>query len=298
MASKSGITTTKQEIIPSSDLPKFNEALVTMDGFEQQLEPIMKEAREIKVTDAVSYQRAGALIAEIKSIDKSGDSTMSPYNTILKKVKDFIKQRELRVANRVEEIRGIITPKLAEYERAEKAKAQAEQERISRETKQRIEREAEEKRVADEKAANELKKRRISEIREDLRSGKFGNPKSASAKRKAQKELEAAGAMEEALLAQAAADEEEGKNKATEVASSVKVEANTPAMAGVMRRTNYYAECIDQVKFMAGMIFVFKDCVEVSNKKLCEKAREVKDSKTLTAMFPPGSVRAWEEKTY
>lgn len=298
MASKSGVVKANQEIVPSSDLPKFQDALATMDDLEAQLEPIAKEAREIKVTDAVSYARAGVLIATLKSAVKTGDGTMSPYDAILKKVKDFIQTRKLRIKNRVEEVTGILTPKMADYDRKEKQAAADEQQRVARETKQRLDREAEEKRRADEESAKELRKQKVDEIRADLKAGVIG-------KREAEKRLRAAGATEEAAKAQAAAEEEEGKQAATKKAEGVKVQSNVPAVAGVVRRTNYYAQCIDQDAFLrafarecakTGDLGPMRQFIQVSDQLLCAKARDVKDSTEMAKMFP--AIKAWDEKSY
>lgn len=279
MASKSGIQPySNQEVIPSSDLPKFPEALATMDALERQLEPIAKEARDLKITDKASRERAGLLIAEIKKADGDGDDTMAPYSKIVNRVRDFINQRKKRVANRVEEIRGTLTPKMAEWDRAEERAAAAERDRIAREKQAALDREAEEKRQADEATANELRKKRIAEIRADLKAGKITI-------RQSKKLLELAGAKEEAALAEAAAQEQEAKQEAVRVAEKVEVKTNVPTVAGNVRRVNYSAECEDSHMFISAMMIAYekKDfktyerlfaMVEVSDQKLSAEARK------------------------
>jgi hypothetical protein len=233
VASKSGITPQgATEIIPSTEMPQFNEALAKMDGLELELEPLSKEARELKITDKPSRERAGVLNAQFKDIQKTGDATLATYDAIVKRVKDFIQTRKLRVKNRAEEARGILMGKMGDWDRAEEAAARAEEERKKRELQATLDRQAEEKRQADEQAARELRVIRVAEIRADLKAAKI-------TKRQAEKLLREAGAMEEALKAKAAADQEEAKVQSAKVVETVKVETNVPIVAGNVRRKNW-----------------------------------------------------------
>ena len=140
MASKSGITPQgATEIIPSTELPQFNEALAKMDSLELELEPLSKEARELKITDKPSRERAGVLNAQFKDIQKTGDATLATYDAIVKRVKDFIQTRKLRVKNRAEEGRGILMAKMGDWDRAEDAATKAEQDRQKRELQAKLE---------------------------------------------------------------------------------------------------------------------------------------------------------------
>jgi hypothetical protein len=264
------------EVVPSSDLPMFDTALTVMDGYEMALDPIAKEARDLKITDKTSRERAGALIAAIKKLDNDGDDTMAPYSKIVNRVKEFIQTRKKRVANRVEEIRGTLTPKMAEWDRAEERAAAAERDRVAREKQAVLDREAEEKRREDEKAAKELRERRVAEIRADLKSGKI-------TKRQSEKLLREAGAMEEALKAKAAADEEDAKKASQSVAEKVEVKPNVPTVAGNVRRVNWSAECTDVDGFLSEYVRCcvtapekaarMREMIEVSNKSLSAAAR-------------------------
>lgn len=283
MASKSGIQPySNQEIIPSSELPKFTEALATMDSLERTLEPIAREARELKIVDKATRERAGILIAQIKEADGSGEDTMSPYKKILKKCQDYIQTRYKRVGNRVEEIKGTLTPKMAEWDRAEERAAQAERDRIAQEKQAALDREAEEKRREDEKLAVELRKARVAEIRADLKAGKITLAQS-------KKLLEQAGAKEEAAKAQAVLDEESAKQNAVKVAESVEVKPNVPTVAGNIRRVNWK--------------FRIKNPQHVKVQYLCPdevkigaRVRELKDPKRAEEEI--GGIEVYEDRSY
>jgi hypothetical protein len=223
---------------------------------------------------------------------------MAPYDKIIKRVKDFIQTRKLRVKNRVTELTGMLTPKMAEWDRAEERAAQAERDRVAREQKQALERQAEQKRLADEKAAKELREKRVAEIRTDLKAGRI-------TKRQAEKLLTEAGALEESLKAKAAADEEESKEQAAKTAAEVQVLPNIPAVAGNVKRKNYKAKCTDEDKFLLAFIAEYKklgrfgslrEFVHVTDEDLSKKAREVKDNDKMMAAYP--AVFAWEDRSY
>jgi len=295
---KNGGTKSQQEIIPSADLPQFEQALATMSDIESTLGPVVDEAKAIKVVDKTTYARAGALLAQGKAAVKTSDATMASYELIIKTVKDYILERKNRVKALKEEISDALTPKMVEYDRAEKAAAQAERDREALALKQKLDREAEEKRRKDEENAAELRKQRVAEIREDLKAGKI-------TKRQAEKLLREAGAMEEAAKAQAAADADEATQKASEIAARVKVEPNVPAVRGVVRRVNYYAECIDPDAFLKEFIKEYnllghfgklREFIMIENQILSAKAREVKDSEKMAKMYP--AIRAWEQKSF
>lgn len=254
------------EMIPSSQLPGFRESVATMNKYVADLAPIFDEAQKLKITDRVTRERAGELIAQIKKIDKDGDEEMKPHKKILKSVTDYIQTHCRRVANRAEEIRGILTGKMAEWDRAEEKAAQAERDRIAREKHAELDRAAEVKRQEDEKAAKELRERRVAEIRADLKAGKIG-------KREAEKRLKEAGAMEEALKAKAAADEEDAKLKTAAEPPKVEVKTNIPQVTGNVRRINYSAECVDVEGFLSE--FVRCSITSVNEKDKAVRLREM-----------------------
>jgi hypothetical protein len=289
VASQSGITHQgSTEVIPSSELPRFNEALAEMDKLELELEPVAREAREIKIVDKPTRERAGILNAQCKAVQKSGDATLASYDAIIKRVKDFIQTRKLRVKNRAEEARGILMGKMGDWDRAEEAAARAEQDRIQREKQAAIDRAAEEKRQADEQAAKELRERRVAEIRQDLKDKKI-------TKRQAEKLLREAGAMEESLLAKAAADQEEAKSKTPEAVAKVEVKANVPIIAGNKRRKNWRARVINAQAVKIQFLCPDEQAIGAEVRKLGTDATP-EDVAAMEAKI--GGIEIREERTY
>jgi hypothetical protein len=289
VASKSGITPQgATEIIPSTELPQFNEALAKMDSLELELEPLSKEARELKITDKVTRERAGVLNAQFKDIQKTGDATLATYDAIVKRVKDFIQTRKLRVKNRAEEARGILMAKMGDWDRAEEAAARAEEDRKKRELQANLDRQAEEKRQADEKAAKELKDRRVAEIRQDLKDKKI-------TKRQAEKLLREAGAMEESLLAKAATDQEEAKTQSAKIVETVKVETNVPIVAGNVRRKNWKFRVTNaqQVK----MRYLCPDEVRIGA-EVRKLTKDSTDQDKAAIEMEVGGIEIYDDRTY
>jgi hypothetical protein len=284
MASNRNIVTQQDvELIPSSQLPGFRESVATMAKLTQDLAPLQDEARKLApilqkcdLSDRASRQRAAEIIAAIKRIDGDGEDEMKPHKKVINSVRDYILQQCRRVTNRVEEIKGPLSAAMGEWDRAEERAAQAERDRIAREKQAVLDREAEEKRRLDEEAASELRKKRVAEIRADLKDGKI-------TKRQAEKLLKEAGALEESLKAKAAADEEDAKRDNKMEAATVEVKPNIPTVAGNVRRVNWSAECTDVSGFLSEYVRCsvtapekaarMREMIEVSNKSLSAAAR-------------------------
>jgi hypothetical protein len=261
----------------------FNVALAVLEEQEDDLELLKKEALKIEVTDAISFTKAGELIAKLKETSNQAEATMDPFRIIVNKAKDFILQRQRRVTNLAELIRGVLTPKMAEWSAKDARERKAEEDRQQKEKKAQLEREAEEKRRADTVAAEELKKRRVSEIREDLRNGKI-------TKRQAEKFLREAGAQEEADKAQAAADAEDLKNKATETAKQTTVKSGVPKVAGVVQRMNRKFKVVNPQKVK--LKYLMPDLVAIG-----QVARN-KDLTMEQAMAEVGGIEVTEEPSF
>src|SRR5882724_1250391 len=264
---------TQQEIIPSMDMPEFEKALSTMDSLESKLNPLYDRARRLEVTDRATREEAKQILDEAKSYDKLGEATIAPYKSIVNRVKDYLLTRERKVANRKEEIRMALTPKMNQYDRAEEAATLAEQKRVQDALEASLKRQAEERRLADELAAKELRTKRVAEIRSDLKAGRIN-------KRQSEKLLREAGAFQEAALAQAAAEADEATQRATETAKNVTVESNVPSGG----RRNYHAACIDEDLFLLafcaeyvalGRFGELRKFVKVNNQALGEEARDM-----------------------
>jgi disulfide oxidoreductase YuzD len=292
MATELILKTKDGAIIPKADLPDFPQGLVKLEDLETKLIALKAEAKTIKVVDEESFIRAGVIIAEKKSVDKLADAAMTPFDTVLKKVSDFIKVRKLRVKNSGEELAGILEPKMSAYKRDKAAKDAADAKRIQEELEAKQRQEADEQKRKDVAASKEVKKQRVAQARIDRAAGKITQREFAKILREADEELEAAKEEAEATA-------EERKNAPI----VVEVKTKHTTVAGMVQRTNYYAESKQKVEFLAEAIKraaagdnSMIEFLEVSDKKLAAKAREVKDSKKMEALYP--FVHAWDEDTF
>jgi hypothetical protein len=271
------------ELIPSSQMPGFNESIATMNKYAADLDALMPEARKITealrkndLTDRATRLRAGELVNELKRFDKDGEEEMKPHKKVIKSVTDYIQAHVRKVTNRVEEMYKPLTAAMGEWDRAEIKAAEDEKERQRRIKQAELDRAAEVKRREDEKVAAELREKRVKEIRADLKAGKIG-------KREAARLLKEAGAMEESLKAQAAADEDEKKRDNKMEAATVDVKPNIPSIAGNVKRVNYSAECTDADGFLSEYVRCcvtapekaarMRPMIQVSNQSLSAEAR-------------------------
>lgn len=199
----------------------FNLALAKLEDQEEKLATMKVEVLAIKVVDVASFAKADELLKKIKDESASAEDTMDPFRKMLNTAKDFVLQRQRRVTNAAEELRGALNGKMVEYTQKAERERKAEEERQQKLKQAELEREAEEKRRADEATATELRKRRVAEIKADLKAGKI-------TLRQSKKLLDEAGAAEEAAKVQAKLDEEDNKGKAVEEAKKTTVESEVP----------------------------------------------------------------------
>ena len=274
------------ELIPANQLAEFREDLATMDKFYRDLQPLADEATKLQAMpswDKETRTRAGEIVTEYKRICKDAERTIERYKDIVNRFKEeYILTPERLVTKRAESIKNILTPRMGEWDKREAEEAERERQRIAREKQAELDRLAEIKRQEDEQHAKALRQERVAQIRADLNAGKFGPKKSVKAIRHAQKLLREAGAMEESLKAQAAADEAEAKDRAATTAASVRVESQVPNVRGNVKRVNYSAECFNRVGFIEALAKAkpkteewtrLMAMIEVSNQLLSGEAR-------------------------
>lgn len=199
----------------------FNLALAKLEDQEDKLATFKVEALKIDVTDPASFAKADELLTKIKNESASAEDTMDPFRTMLNRAKEFVLQRQRRVTNAAEELRGVLNRKMVDYTQKVERERKAEEERQQKLRQAELEREAEVKRLADEAAATELRKRRVAEIKADLKAGRI-------TLRESKKRLAEAGATEEAAKVQAKLDEEDNKAKAADDAKKTTVETEVP----------------------------------------------------------------------
>lgn len=295
------IKTKSGDVIPAISPEAFGLAVQSMEELDQQMAALEEKAKALpkKFESKTQYDEAATIISNKKSLVKLSDATMAPYEELIKKVKTFVQQQKNIVANHGEQLTGIITPAMVEWDEREKRAAAAEESRKQAEKAAQLKRENEEKARKDAEAAEERKKERIQQIREDLKSGKI-------TKRMAEKFLREAGASEEAEKARISAEKDEADKAAEEKAAKLKVKPNTGAVAGVVRRTNYTAECIDEDLLLSRFIGEYlsngnkfgslREFVMANNQKIGAKARDIQDDKKMEELYP--FVKASHTKTF
>lgn len=120
--------------VPSAplELPGWQDALTRMDALENSLAPLSDLAKSLVVNSPDTFAQAGQLIAELKHATKQSEATLEPFKLIVNRVKDFIQQRAMRNKNYAETIHALLSSKMGEYSRAERAATAAEQKKLDR----------------------------------------------------------------------------------------------------------------------------------------------------------------------
>lgn len=234
----------KGEIIPSSAMPKVQEAIVKLEDLQLQVYDLETEIEELVIDTPEKRRRAGEIITALKQAEKDCDTTIDPYNEILKRVREFLKRKTDPVYDEATRLRKALNPRMAEWDDREARAARAEQERLQKEKQAQLEREAEEERQRNAAAAEARRKDAVAQIRKDYAAGVIN-------KRESEKRLRAAGATEEADKAAAAAEAEEAVARAAEVAAKLKVAPAVPNVAGNVRRENRKFTVVDPAKVNA-----------------------------------------------
>jgi hypothetical protein len=284
------IKTKSGEVIPQISPEAFGLAVQSMEQLDAQMGELEVKAKALPKIFETKAQRdeAASLVSQKKSIVKLSESTMTPYTELIKKVKTFVDTQRNIVKNHGEIVSSLVEPAIVEWDEREKRAAEAEQRRLQAEREAKLKRENEEKAEKDRLAAEERKKERVDQIREDLRNKKI-------TKRQAEKFLREAGAGEEADKARIAAEREEADAKAAEDAAKIKVKPKTTPTAGLVRRTNYAAECTDEDALLwafvaecnkLGRFGDLRSFVMANNQKIGEKARDVKDDDEMMKLYP------------
>lgn len=285
------IKTKSGEVIPAISPEAFGLAVQSMEELEAQLLELEAKAKALpkKFETKTEYDLAASLVAQKKSVVKLGDATMLPYVELIKKVKTFVDTQKNVVKNRGEIISGIAEPAMVEWNEREARAAAAEEKRKQDEKEARLRRENEEKAAKDAAAAEERKKERVDQIHEDLRNKKI-------TKRQAEKMLREAGAGEEAEKARIAAEKEEADAKAKDEAAKLRVKPKTSTTPGLVKRTNYTAECADEDLLLHRVVGEYislgnrfgpqRDFVMANNQKIGAKAREIEDDQKMEELYP------------
>lgn len=295
------IKTKQGEVIPQISPEAFGLAVQSMEELDQQLGELEAKAKLMpkRFESKAEYDNAANLVAQKKSIVKLSISTMTPYDELIKKVKTFVQTQKNIIANHGEQLSMHIEPAMIEWDERETRAAAAEEKRQQEMKEAQLKRENEEKAQKDAEAAEERRKARIAHIRADYKAGKI-------TKRMCEKFLKEAGADEEAEKMRIIADKEDADKEAVEAAAKLKVKPDTGPTAGIVRRTNYTAVCIDEDLLLHRVVGEYiannskfgplRDFVTANNQQIGAKAREIEDDKKMEQLYP--FVRASHTKTF
>lgn len=231
---KTAITKAADEtkLVTWRDLPPLPTAIATIVKLDAAIRKAEPGILAIEVTDAVSYQQAAKELVQLKEATKTWDATVDPYTSVLEKMKKLIWSKVNPTYDKIDELKKVLMKKMGDWDVLEEQRTKQEREREAKKKQADLDREAEVQRQKDVAAAAELRKKRVAEIRADLKAGKI-------TLRESKKLLDAAGAAEESAKAQAAIDEEDNKKKAEEAAKNIEVESNVPTVTGISRRVYY-----------------------------------------------------------
>lgn len=121
------------QIIPTTELSGIESALAKADQFHAQLEPLFSKARTIIVVDQPTYSELGSVLSETRSIRKNQIAPLyAPFEGIIQRAKDWLKQSRLGHDNLAEQIEGICVAKLKEFENAEREAAKKEAAKLNK----------------------------------------------------------------------------------------------------------------------------------------------------------------------
>jgi hypothetical protein len=194
---------------------------------EAKLLTLKQMAEAIQVTDADSYSAACQIAVQGRAEVKAIGFVLDPGIQSAKNHLDELKNQKAAFVNRVTPIVDIATKKAEEWKSEERRKAQAEQDRLNAEAREKARIKAEQDRKEAEAKAEADRKQREKEIKEAQKAGEVG-------KREAERLKKEAAAKEEADRKAAAAQEQVAAANVQEV----RVTAAVPKVAGIRARVN------------------------------------------------------------
>ena len=128
------------EIIPAGNVTDgIEKAIGDTLTLTDQVVPMIEQAKNLQVTwpDKTQYEAAGAMLTEVRNLQKQGDSLWAPFNLKVDRVRDFLKRKLMAHKNRVTEVEAHLLPKMHEWERLEKKAADEEAAKLNRERNKR-----------------------------------------------------------------------------------------------------------------------------------------------------------------
>lgn len=113
-------------------MPGIEGALATSDQLYPKIEALDFRWRKIEVKDADTYAEMGLALNEAVALRKEWELVYSPFKLIAKRVTDFLRTKEQRGTNRIQEIEANIRAKLKSYEAIERERAEKDAEKTSK----------------------------------------------------------------------------------------------------------------------------------------------------------------------
>ena len=277
------------ELVPQIPVEGVQRAHGELASLTLTLEQYEAKAKAIVVDSPQKYLEAGELMKAVRDNKKQGAWVMNPLKSIAKTITDKFRTMELAHANKATQIEGILEAKMVEQKRRERDAAAAEERRINEEARKRAEAEAEERRQETLRLLEEEKKRMEKELKAQVKDGDIGKREAE----RLRKEAEA-----KAAAAKAEADRQAEAEKQN--VQAVKVSENTPKIAGLRQRINWYAECSDLGKLLEGYVKAdpvtrgfLQQFLMADDKAIAQFARQVKADDVVMSRIP--GTRAWHE---
>lgn len=282
------------EIIPKPELTGLLEALQYVATREAELAPLKADLENLQVVDDESYRVVGERVQKVREISKAAEDKLGPYKKRLNDAKTTILGWIAAAQEPADAIAKIGAEKQAAWNKKKREENEAEERRQQQKARDEQNRKAELQRQEDERIAKERRDARVKEIRADLAAGKYGDKKTAKAKREAQKQLELAGASEEAALAKASADAAELAAKVPEV----KLEEKKTTVAGQRARAPFVWKMVDITKIPRELLYPMPGddgTYDVSDfPRITSMVKDEKDKKKSEAKAG-GGILVWQD---
>src|SRR6266850_376509 len=296
MATKTNnIVKAEAAIIPQVDAKSLALALSELSDELACVPEWTARAERFVVDTAATYKAAGEFRATVRSQRKVPKFKIAPFEEVVDRARDFLKNKRKEAEDQFDAIDALLTAKMDGQATRERLAAEEEERRINNEKRIREEKEAADRRRAQENQAEVERKQREREIAEAKKAGEL---KAAEAK-KLQKEAD-----EKAARDREAAQREEAAAKAN--FKPLEVKPNLPTITGSRRHRNYYADYTDFDLLLSAWAlaalgghkpertaFLRKFIME-NQQELGKLARDTQDSDRVKALLP-GMVNAWDK---
>jgi hypothetical protein len=122
------------EIVPALKIDEtaLARTLGDVEVLTAQLAPLRQRARDIQVDSPQSYADLGGVLSDVRAIRKQGKALFVPFDTLVDRVRTYLRTKLLVNQNACEEIEGIILPKMKEFERYEIGEAEKEEKHLNK----------------------------------------------------------------------------------------------------------------------------------------------------------------------